>query len=94
LRLPESKPNSFIKQNLRHEAVTAAIAAHIVLQIGKRIPYGDRRRARQNSARGWMSSQKAGIVEYTTQATHPTVRNSQSIGRLLQVNSQLVLKQL
>jgi hypothetical protein len=37
--------------------------AHIPIQMGRRILYGDRWREHQNGASGWMRSQNAGIVE-------------------------------
>jgi hypothetical protein len=51
------------------------------IHAGTRILYGDCRRERHRSARGWMSSQNAGIVDATTHAIQPPVLTSVSMSR-------------
>jgi hypothetical protein len=55
----------------RQGRVASATAAHIAPHAGNSTIYAERFRARQCPAKGWIISQKAGMVEYTTQASHP-----------------------
>src|SRR5579863_615516 len=74
---------------LRHGPVIRPIPIQVAIQTGTRMRKGERAPCRQRSTRGCTISQKSGMVEYTTQASQPSVwRNVPMLKLYLQAHSR------